>query len=54
MNELHKMDVSGSVAIGPHEKKLIEHILMDLYCQNEDSNHYRDCLDRESVSCTGV
>ncbi|KAL4104933.1 hypothetical protein QTP88_020209 [Uroleucon formosanum] len=28
-------------------RKVIERILLELYCQNEDSEHYRDCLNRE-------
>lgn len=34
-------------SINSSEKKLLERILMELYCQNEDSEHYRDCLNRE-------
>jgi len=30
-------------------RKIIERILLELYCQNEDSEHYRDCLNREIV-----
>ncbi|CAI6353098.1 unnamed protein product [Macrosiphum euphorbiae] len=28
-------------------RKIIERILLELYCQNEDSEHYRECLNRE-------
>ncbi|KAL5237764.1 hypothetical protein ACI65C_005174 [Semiaphis heraclei] len=35
------------IPIGHSERKIIERILMELYCQNEDSEHYRDCLDIE-------
>jgi len=30
-------------------RKIIERILLELYCQNEDSEHYRECLNREIV-----
>jgi len=30
-------------------QKIIECILLELYCQNEDSEHYRNCLNREVV-----
>ncbi|VVC40093.1 B-box-type zinc finger,Zinc finger, RING/FYVE/PHD-type,Bromodomain,Zinc finger, PHD-type [Cinara cedri] len=29
------------------ERKIIERILMELYCQNNDSEHFRDCPDKE-------
>lgn len=40
--------------ISSSEKKLIERILMELYCQNEDSEHYRECLNREMVRYTDI
>lgn len=35
-------------------RKVIERILLELYCQNEDSEHYRDCLNREIVRYTNI
>jgi len=35
-------------------RKIIECILLELYCQNEDSKHYRDCLNREIVKYADI
>ncbi|XP_025190958.1 E3 ubiquitin-protein ligase TRIM33-like isoform X2 [Melanaphis sacchari] len=43
---LLQKDVTAYFVSGHSEQKLIERILMMLYCQNEDSEHYRECLNR--------
>jgi len=35
-------------------RKIIERILLELYCQNEDSEHYRDCLNKEIVRYANI
>jgi len=55
IDNLREKDLNDRIIpIGPSERKIIERILMELYCQNEDSEHYRDCLDRESVRYTCI
>lgn len=44
---LYKKDITFNISIGHSERKIIERILMELYCQNNDSEHYRDCLNRK-------
>jgi len=47
---IHEKDFTDrNIPMGLSERKIIDRILMELYCQNEDSEHYRDCLDRERV-----
>lgn len=43
-----------SCRINSFGRKIIERILMELYCQNEDSEHYRDCLNREIVRYANI
>ncbi|XP_060859283.1 transcription intermediary factor 1-alpha-like isoform X2 [Metopolophium dirhodum] len=45
-NNLRKKNMIGG-HIDYSGRKIIERILLELYCQNEDSEHYRDCLNRE-------
>jgi len=50
--DINQKDFTGHIPFGHSERKLIERILMQLYCQNDDSEHYRDCLNREMVRYT--
>ncbi|XP_026817742.1 E3 ubiquitin-protein ligase TRIM33-like isoform X1 [Rhopalosiphum maidis] len=47
VNVLLKKDVTAYFVSGSSEQRIIQYILMALYCQNGDSEHYRECLDRE-------
>jgi hypothetical protein len=49
VNVLLKKDITAYFVSGSSEKRIIEYLLMVLYCQNGDSEHYRECLDRELV-----
>jgi len=35
--------------IGKVERKIIDRILMELYCNNEDSEYFKECLSKNSV-----
>jgi hypothetical protein len=48
-NILLKKDIKAYFVSGYSEKRIIEYILMVLYCQNGDSEHYRECLNSEIV-----
>lgn len=37
------------ISLNQIEGKLIERLLMELYCQNNDSEHFRNCPDQELV-----
>lgn len=40
------------IYLGQIERKFIERILMELYCQNNDSEHFRNCPDQILVRLT--
>ncbi|XP_060848570.1 E3 ubiquitin-protein ligase TRIM33-like [Rhopalosiphum padi] len=44
-NVLLNKDIKAYFVSGYSEQRIIEYILMVLYCLNEDSYHYRECLN---------
>lgn len=39
----------NNVILGRLEQIIINRILLELYCQNYDSEHFRDCPDKKDV-----
>lgn len=46
---LNQKDLKDSILVTKNEFKIMERILMELYCQNNDSEHYRECPSEEIV-----
>lgn len=46
---LNQMDMNGEITVNQNERVIMERILMEIYCQNSDSEHYRELPDEEIV-----
>lgn len=43
------MDVNDEIPVNQTERVIMERILMEIYCQNSDSEHFRELPNEEVV-----
>lgn len=51
MDVIKQQNYSNNITFGYLEQTVINRILMELYCQNYDSEHFRVCPKKEVVDC---